>query len=210
MEFIDEKIEQYVFEHTQAEGELLARLQMETYADLECPQMVSGRTVGRFLKLQAQLLGARRILEVGTFSGYSALSMAEALPEDGRLYTCDEDPRAIAVAKRYFAESPHGKKITLLEGKALDSIAGFKETFDMAFIDADKVNYLNYFNAILPMLRAGGLIVVDNVLWSGRVLDPKDETDHAIHQFNETVFRDDRVEVLMLPVRDGLYCLRKK
>ncbi len=210
MEFIDEEIEQYVFEHTQSEGELLARLQMETYADLEYPQMVSGRTVGRFLKLQAQLLGARRILEVGTFSGYSALSMAEALPEDGRLYTCDEDPPAIAVAKRYFAESPHGKKITLLEGKALDSIAGLKETFDMAFIDADKANYLNYFNAILPMLRAGGLIVVDNVLWSGRVLDPKDETDHAIHQFNEAVFRDDRVEALMLPVRDGLYCLRKK
>lgn len=210
MEFVDEKIQQYVFEHTQSEGELLARLQMETYADLEYPQMVSGRTVGRFLKLQAQLLGARRILEVGTFSGYSALSMAEALPEDGRLYTCDEDPPAIAVAKRYFAESPHGKKITLLEGKALDSIAGLNETFDMAFIDADKTNYLNYFNAILPMLRAGGLIVVDNVLWSGRVLDPKDETDHAIHQFNETVFRDDRVEALMLPVRDGLYCLRKR
>ncbi|MCZ6512778.1 MAG: class I SAM-dependent methyltransferase [Nitrospinae bacterium] len=210
MEFIDEKIEQYVYEHTQDEGELLTRLQKETYKSLEYPQMVSGRTVGRFLKLQAQLLGARRILEVGTFSGYSALSMAEGLPEDGRLFTCDEDPPAIAVAKRYFAESPHGHKITLLEGKALDSIAGLHETFDMAFIDADKVNYLNYFNAILPIMRTGGLIVVDNVLWSGRVLDPKDESDHAIHNFNETVCRDKRVEVLMLAVRDGLYCLRKK
>lgn len=210
MEFIDEKIEQYVYEHTQDEGELLTRLQKETYESLEYPQMVSGQTVGRFLKLQAQLLGARRILEVGTFSGYSALSMAEGLPEDGRLFTCDEDPAAIAVAKRYFAESPHGPKITLLEGNALDSIAGLNETFDMAFIDADKVNYLNYFNAILPILRPGGLIVVDNVLWSGRVLDPKDESDHAIHRFNETVCRDERVEALMLAVRDGLYCLRKK
>ena len=210
MEFIDEEIERYVYDHTENEGELLARLQKETYDSLEFPQMVSGRTVGRFLKLQAHLLGARRILEVGTFSGYSALSMAEALPKDGRLYTCDEDPAAIAVAKRYFAESPHGKKIILLEGNALDSIAGLNETFDMAFIDADKVNYLNYFNAILPIMRTGGLIVVDNVLWSGRVLDPKDESDHAIHNFNETVCRDERVEVLMLAVRDGLYCLRKK
>lgn len=210
MEFIDEDIERYVHDHTGYEGELLVRLQKETYDSLECPQMVSGRSVGRFLKLQAQLLGARRILEVGTFSGYSALSMAEALPNDGRLYTCDEDPAAIAVAKRYFAESPHGNKIILLEGSALESISNLNETFDMAFIDADKINYLNYFNAILPMLRSGGLIVADNVLWSGRVLDPREESDHAIHKFNETVYRDERVEALMLPVRDGLYCLRKK
>jgi caffeoyl-CoA O-methyltransferase len=210
MEFIDEDIERYVYDHTDDEGELLSRLQKETYDSLEYPQMVSGRSVGRFLKLQAQLLGARRILEVGTFSGYSALSMAEGLPEDGRLFTCDEDPAAIAVASRYFAESPHGRKITLLEGNALDSIAGLNEIFDMAFIDADKANYLNYFNAILPIMRSGGLIVADNVLWSGRVLDPKDESDHAIHQFNEAVYLDDRVESVMLPVRDGLYCLRKK
>jgi caffeoyl-CoA O-methyltransferase len=210
MEFINEDIERYVYDHTSSEGELLARLQKETQESLDCPQMVSGRTVGRFLKLQAQLLEARRILEVGTFSGYSALSMAEALPKDGRLYTCDEDPAAIAVAKRYFAESPHGSKIILLEGNALDSIADLSETFDMAFIDADKTNYLNYFNAILPILRSGGLIVADNVLWSGKVLAPREESDHAIHQFNEKVYRDERVEVLMLPVRDGLYCMRKK
>lgn len=210
MEFIDEDIERYVYDHTDDEGDLLARLQKETYDSLDYPQMVSGRSVGRFLKLQVQLLGARRILEVGTFSGYSALSMAEGLSEDGHLFTCDEDPAAIAVAKRYFADSPHGRKVTLLEGNALDSIAGLKETFDMAFIDADKANYLNYFNAILPMMRSGGLIVADNVLWSGRVLDPKEESDHAIHQFNEAVFRDNRVESVMLPVRDGLYCLRKK
>ncbi len=210
MEFIDEEIERYVYDHTHSEGELLARLQKETQDTLDYPQMVSGRTVGRFLKMQAQLLGARRILEVGTFSGYSALSMAEALPKDGRLYTCDADPAAIAVAKRYFAESPHGSKIILLEGNALDSIADLNETFDMAFVDADKTNYLNYFNAILPILRSGGLIVADNVLWSGKVLAPKEESDHAIHKFNETVYRDERVEALMLPVRDGLYCMRKK
>ena len=123
MEFIDEEIERYVYNHTGSEGGLLARLQKETQDSLDYPQMLSGRTVGRFLKLQAQLLGSRRILEVGTFSGYSALSMAEALPKDGRLYTCDEDPAAIEVAKRYFSESPHGSKIILLEGNALDSIA---------------------------------------------------------------------------------------
>ena len=210
MEFIDEEIERYVYNHTASEGELLARLQKETQDSLDYPQMLSGRTVGRFLKLQAQLLGARRILEVGTFSGYSALSMAEALPKDGRLYTCDEDPAAIEVAKRYFSESPHGSKIILLEGNALGSIADLSETFDMAFIDADKTNYLNYFNAILPILRSGGLVVADNVLWSGRVLAPKEESDHAIHQFNEAIYRDDRVDALMLPVRDGLYCMRKK
>nr|NIY13764.1 methyltransferase [Nitrospinaceae bacterium] len=150
MEFLDERIEQYVYRHTQSEGELLTRLEKETYDRLDYPQMVSGRIVGRFLKLQAQLLGAKRILEVGTFSGYSALSMAEALPEDGRLWTCDEDPEAIAVAKKYFAESPHGTKISLLEGRALDSIAQLTDTLDMAFIDADKGNYLNYFQAIIP------------------------------------------------------------
>lgn len=210
MDFIDEKIEQYVHDHTQDEGELLARLKKETYESLEVPQMLSGRTQGRLLKLLAQLVGAKRIVEVGTFSGYSALSMAEALPDDGRLFTCDEDPDAIAVAQKYFAESPHGKKITLLAGPALTTLATLSGPFDMAFIDADKVNYLNYYNVILPKMRSGGLIAVDNVLWGGRVLDPQDESDHAIHQFNETVIRDARVEAVMVTIRDGLTCLRVK
>ena len=209
MEFLDEKIEEYAFNHTSYEGNLLKRLEEETYEKLEIPQMTTGRIEARFLKLLARLVGAKRILEIGTFAGYSALSMAEALPEDGELITCEIDPEAIVFAKRYFDLSPHGKKIGLLEGAALDSLKSISGPFDMAFIDADKENYSNYYEAILPMIRYGGLIAVDNVLWSGRVLDPKDKSDKAIHQFNERVIRDKRVESVLLTVRDGLNCIIK-
>ena len=209
MDFIDEKIEQYAFDHTSEEGELLRRLEKETYKNLEIPQMTTGRIEARLLKLLARLVGAQRILEIGTFAGYSALSMAEALPEDGTLVTCDEDPVAIAFAQKYFSESPHGKKIKQMEGPALKSIKKLTGTFDMAFIDADKINYSNYYEAILPMIRPGGLIAVDNVLWSGRVLNPQDESDRAIHQFNERVVNDQRVESVLLTVRDGLNCIIK-
>ena len=209
MDFIDEKIEQYAFDHTSEEGELLRRLEKETYEKLEIPQMTTGRIEARLLKLLARLVGAQSILEIGTFAGYSALSMAEALPEDGTLVTCDEDPVAIAFAQKYFSESPHGKKIKQMEGPALKSIKKLTGTFDMAFIDADKINYSNYYEAILPMIRPGGLIAVDNVLWSGRVLNPQDESDRAIHQFNEQVVKDQRVESVLLTVRDGLNCIIK-
>ena len=209
MDFIDEKIEQYAFDHTSEEGELLRRLEKETYEKLEIPQMTTGRIEARLLKLLARLVGAQRILEIGTFAGYSALSMAEALPEDGTLVTCDEDPVAIAFAKKYFSESRHGKKIKQMEGPALESIKKLTGSFDMAFIDADKINYSNYYEAILPMIRPGGLIAVDNVLWSGRVLDPQDESDRAIHEFNERVVKDQRVESVLLTVRDGLNCIIK-
>ena len=209
MDFIKEEIETYAYEHTQNEGKLLQKLEAETYEKLEIPQMLTGRLEGRFLRLMAKLIGARRIIEVGTFGGYSAISMAEALPDDGELFTCDIDPVAIAFARRFFAESEHGKKITLLEGPALESIKTLSGTFDMAFIDADKENYLNYYNAILPVIRTNGVILVDNVLWSGRVLDPKDDSDKTIHRFNETVIKDDRVEPVMMTIRDGVYCIRK-
>ena len=209
MEFLDEKIEEYAFNHTSYEGNLLKRLEEETYEKLEIPQMTTGRIEARFLKLLARLVGAKRILEIGTFAGYSALSMAEALPEDGELITCEIDPEAIVFAKRYFDLSPHGKKIALLEGAALDSLKSISGPFDMAFIDADKENYSNYYETILPMIRYGGLIAVDNVLWSGRVLDPKDKSDKAIHQFNERVIQDKRVESVLLTVRDGLNCIIK-
>ena len=209
MDFIDEKIEQYAFDHTSEEGELLRRLEEETYEKLEIPQMTTGRIEARLLKLLARLVGAQRILEIGTFAGYSALSMAEALPENGTLVTCDEDPVAIAFAKKYFSESRHGKKIKQMKGPALESIKKLTGSFDMAFIDADKINYRNYYEAILPMIRPGGLIAVDNVLWSGRVLDPQDESDRAIHQFNERVVKDQRVESVLLTVRDGLNCIIK-
>lgn len=210
MDFIDEKIEAYAHGHTEAENELLRRLENETYESLEIPQMLTGRIEGRLLKLLVRLTGARRVLEIGTFSGYSALSMAEALPDNGSLITCDLDPACIRVARRYFSESQHGDKITLIEGPALETLRSLTGPFDMVFIDADKENYLNYYEAVLPLLRDGGLVVVDNVLWSGRVLDPRDETDKAIHRFNEAVMADGRVEPVMLTVRDGVYLIRKK
>tara|TARA_B100000686_G_C16778634_1_gene970269 strand:- start:442 stop:1074 length:633 start_codon:yes stop_codon:yes gene_type:complete len=210
MDFISKEVESYAYDHTQAEGELLSQLEKETHATLEIPQMLTGRIEGRFLRLLAFLIKAKRIIEVGTFSGYSTISMAEALPDDGELFTCDEDPICLAVARKYFSKSPHGKKIRVLEGKAMETLVTLKGLFDMAFIDADKVNYRNYYETILPMIRPGGLIAVDNVLWSGRVLDPKNETDHAINDFNIKITSDNRVDKVMLTVRDGLYCLRKK
>ena len=209
MDFIDEKIEEYAFNHTSYEGDLLKRLEEETYEKLEIPQMTTGRIEARLLKLLARLVSAKRILEIGTFAGYSALSMAEALPEQGELVTCEDDPVAIGFARKYFDLSTNGKKITQMEGPALESLESIKGPFDMAFIDADKENYGNYYEAILPMIRSGGLIAVDNVLWSGRVLDPQDKSDKAIHQFNERVINDERVESVLLTVRDGLNCIIK-
>ncbi len=210
MDFIDEQIEQYAHDHTEDEGELLNRLKKETHASLDIPQMLTGRIEGRFLNLLVRISNARRVVEVGTFSGYGTLSMAEALPDDGELFTCEIDPDAIAVAQKYFEESPHGHKINLLQGDALTSIGTVAGPIDFAFIDADKANYLNYYQALLPKMRKGGLIAVDNVLWSGRVLHPMDDWDRAIANFNETVKRDDRVEHVFLTVRDGIYLLRVK
>tara|TARA_B100000686_G_scaffold317050_1_gene365463 strand:+ start:392 stop:1024 length:633 start_codon:yes stop_codon:yes gene_type:complete len=209
MDFIDEKIEGYAFDHTSYEGDLLKQLEEETYEKLDIPHMTTGRIEARLLKMLAHLAGAKRILEIGTFAGYSALSMAEALPEEGELVTCEMDPEAIFVAKKYFGLSPHGKKITLMEGPALGSLKKVSGFFDMAFIDADKENYSNYYDAIFPLIRSGGLMAIDNVLWSGRVLDPKDNSDKAIHELNEKVVRDNRVESVMLTVRDGLNCIIK-
>ncbi len=209
MNFIDENIEEYAFDHTSYEGDLLRQLEEETYKKLEIPQMTTGRIEARLLKLLARLVGAKRILEIGTFAGYSALSMAEALPEEGELVTCEMDPEAIIFAKKYFDLSSHGKKITLMEGPALESLKKISGPFDMAFIDADKENYNNYYEAILPLIRSGGLMAIDNVLWSGRVLDPQDKSDKAIHQLNERVIQDERVESVLLTVRDGLNCIVK-
>jgi len=210
MDFVNEDIENYAYDHTQIESDILWRLEMETYDQLEIPQMLTGRIEGRLLKMLAQLVEARRIVEVGTFGGYSAISMAEALPEDGYIVTCEIDPVAIQFAKRFFDESPHGKKIVLEEGPALDTLKKLSGSFDMAFIDADKENYLNYYEALLPMMRSGGLIVVDNVLWSGRVLNPQETSDYAIHKFNQRVRYDHRVEKVMLTIRDGVSLLRKR
>ncbi len=208
--FTDEAVEQFAHDHTKPESDLYVRLRDETYATMRSPQMQVGRIEGRFLKMLVRLTGARRILEIGMFSGYSALMMAEGLPDDGRLITCDVDPKAEAIARRYFNESPDGHKIEIRMGPALDTIKSLSGPIDMVFIDADKTNYSNYYEAVMPLVRPGGLIVADNVLWSGRVLDPKSDDDHAIVAFDKLVQSDPRVENVCLTVRDGMMLAWKR
>ncbi len=172
--------------------------------------MICGQLEGTLLQVLAASVGARRILEVGMFTGYSALMMAAALPDDGELITCDVDPEAIALARSFFARSPDGSKIDIREGPALDSLKTLEGPFDLVFIDADKENYIGYYEAALPMLAPNGVIAVDNVLWMGRVLDPQDDSDRAIVAFNEHVRRDKRVWNVMLPLRDGVMLIRRK
>jgi caffeoyl-CoA O-methyltransferase len=207
---VPEEIERYAETHTEPVDPLLEELREETYAKTSDPQMQVGRVEGTLLKLLVRLSGARTVLEIGMFTGYSALMMAEGLPEDGRLTTCDVDPEAEAIARRFFARSPHGRKITIRMGPALETIRTLAPPIDFVFIDADKENYPNYYAAVLPLLPSGGLIVADNVLWSGKVLDPKERTDRAIARFNDVVAADDRVEKVLLTVRDGLLLIRKK
>ena len=208
--FINEAVEQFAHDHTEPESDLFLRLRDETYRDMNCPQMQVGRIEGRFLKMLVRLTGARRILEIGMFTGYSTLMMAEGLPQDGKIITCDVDPKAEAFARRYFAESPNGHKIEIRMGPALETIKTLGGPLDMVFIDADKGNYSNYYEAVLPLVRPGGLIVADNVLWSGRVLHPESPDDHAIVAFDKLVQSDSRVENVCLTVRDGMMLAWKK
>lgn len=211
-EIVSDRIEEYCEGHTSPENDLLAALARETRRSREDAGMQVGHLEGSFLRILVRLSRAQRILELGTFTGYSSLSMAEGLPEDGKLITCDLDPVATETARKYWAQSPHGKKITLHLGPALETLRELGGPFDLVFIDADKENYVHYWEACLPKLRHGGIVVVDNVLWSGRVLAPedeKDETDRAIVAFNDHALRDSRVEQVMLPVRDGMLLCRK-
>src|SRR5262245_20954475 len=207
---VDPKLERYAEEHSSDVPELLQRLERETLASMKSPQMLSGRTEGQLLRLLIRMTGASRVLEVGTFTGYSALMMASALPADSELITLEVDPKAEAVARRYFAESEHGRKIRLLMGPALESIGSLSGPFDFAFVDADKQNYPRYYDRILPLLRPGGILAVDNVLWSGKVLDPGDEETRAIHELNEKARNDPRVEHVLLTIRDGVLLARKR
>jgi len=209
---ISPELAAYVDAHATPEGPLLARLRVETQATLRAPQMQVGHVEGAFLRMLVAASRARSVLEIGTFSGYSALCMAAALPDDGRLVTCDVDPVATAVARRYFAESGHGHKIELRLAPALDTVAALAREgrrFDLVFIDADKTNYSSYWDAVLPLVPVGGLILADNTLWSGRVVDPRDVDDHAIVAFNARVRADLRVEHALLSVRDGIMMARK-
>ena len=208
--FIDVAVEQFARDHTEPETDLYVRLREETYRVMQWPEMQVDVIEGRFLQMLVRLSGAKSILELGMFTGYSALMMAEALPDDGHLITCEIDPKAEAIARRYFAESPHRDKITIRMGPALDTIKTLADPLDLVFIDADKVNYSNYYEACLPLLKSGGLVVADNVLWSGKVLHPKDADDHAIVVFNRLVQSDPRVKNVCLTVRDGMMLAWKR
>jgi len=208
---VGEQVEGYAEEHTTPLGELFERLAEETRAKTSAPQMMVGRIEGRFLATIVRLSGARRILEFGTFTGYSSISMASALPADGRIITCDVDPEATAIARRYIDESGHGDKIEIRLGPALETIETLEGLFDLVFIDADKPNYRAYYEAALPLLAEDGLIIADNVLWSGRVVEEDgDESTRAIKEFNEHVRGDSRVVSVMLTVRDGMTLIQKR
>lgn len=206
---VNPKIEEYCANHTTPLPAVFSELKEVTFKETRAPQMQVGVIEGSFLKMLVALTQARTVLEFGTFTGYSSLAMAQALPEGGKVITCDIDPDATEIAKKFWAKNPHGKKIELKLAPGLDSVAKITEPIDLVFIDADKGNYTNYWEASLPKVRQGGLIVVDNVLWSGRVLNPQEASDKHIAKFNDHARNDKRVETLMLPVRDGMLLARK-
>jgi caffeoyl-CoA O-methyltransferase len=209
---VNEPVEAYAEEHTTPVAELFERLAAETREKTEAPQMMVGRIEGQFLATLVRLSGAKRILEFGTFTGYSSISMASALPADGRIITCDVNPETSEIARRYMDESGHGDKIEIRLGPALETVESLDGPFDLVFIDADKPNYLNYYEAALPKLADDGLLIADNVLWSGRVVDESedDESTKAIRAFNDHVSSDDRVTSVMLSVRDGMTLVQKR
>jgi predicted O-methyltransferase YrrM len=214
---VPEDIERYIDEHTTAEPEHLTELAAETREKLSAPQMLSGHVEGRLLETLVFTTGARRVLEFGTFSGYSALVMAAALPEDGKIVTLEVSAEHAEFARRHFGRHRHGERIEMRIGPALESLRDVGEqTFDLVFIDADKPNYLEYYEAALERLSDRGLIVVDNTLGSGRVLPERDDHDgpsestEALRRFNDTVANDDRVICVILSIRDGVTLIRKR
>jgi predicted O-methyltransferase YrrM len=207
MSFIVEpRVEEYAEEHTTPDGEFFERLAQETRAKTTAPQMMVGRLEGRFLGSLVRMLRARRVLELGTFTGYSSISMALALPAGGRVITCDVNEETTAIARRYADEAGVADRIEFRLGPGLETIAQLDGPFELVFIDADKPNYVNYYEATLPLLAEGGLIVVDNTLWSGKVADKSenDENTNAIRALNDHVLEDPRVENVLLTVRDGM------
>jgi caffeoyl-CoA O-methyltransferase len=210
MTVTDPVLEAYAESHTTAPTEALLALAEETRATLSAPGMMVGALEGRFLEMLVYALRPHRVLEIGTFSGYSSLSMAAGLPSGGHITTCELSPVHAALARTHIARSPYAEMIEVIEGPALDTISKLDGPFDFVFIDADKTNYLAYYEAVLPKLAPGGLIAVDNTLWSGNVVDDKDQSDdtRAIRAFNDTVVADPRVVCVQATVRDGVTLIR--
>ncbi len=213
MEFISEPLQNYIDAHTQVEPQLLRALNRETWQKVMAPRMLSGHYQGRLLAMLSKLIKPKSILEIGTYTGYSALCLAEGLVTDGVLHTIDHNEELTLIQRKYFNNSSYKHQIISHLGDALIIIESLNLKFDLAFIDADKVNYLNYYNAIIPKMNPGGLILSDNVLWSGKVLqqaDAKDKDTKALQIYNKMINEDPRVENILLPIRDGLTLTRVK
>lgn len=210
MPIIPLDVHDYAFAHSTPQTAHVQSVEAWTRANCEDHGMLTGRLEGGMLRLLVALSGARRIVEVGTFTGYSALSMACALPDDGTLVTCELDPDNARAAREHFAADPHGHKITLLEGPGLASLQTLRGPFDLAFVDADKVNYPNYLEALLPMMRKGGIIAFDNALWGGAVADTEDDSEStvAIRELNRRMLAAPGLDNVLLTIRDGLHLAR--
>jgi caffeoyl-CoA O-methyltransferase len=208
---VPEEIERYAEAHSTPPSDLLARLAEETRATLRSPQMLTGTIEGRFLEFLVFVSGARRVLELGTYSGYSAISMAAALPAGGHIDTCEVDERHAGVARRYIEEAGYSHRITVHLGPALETIEKLGGEFDLVFIDADKASYLAYYEALLPRLSERGVMALDNTLWSGRVVEPDGTEDTAaIMEVNDRIAADERVVAVQLTIRDGVTLVRRR
>jgi len=213
MDFLDPKIEDYVVAHTSEESEILKQLNRETHLKALRPRMLSGHLQGRLLSMFSNMLKPERILEIGTYTGYATICLAEGLSENGIIHTIEKNAELENFARKYFAKVGIQDKVIFHIGNALDIIPELDETFDLVFIDADKENYSKYFQLIIDKVKPGGLIIADNVLWGGKVIEnvpDKDKETLGIVEFNELVNNDERVENLILPFRDGLMLMRKK
>jgi len=213
MDIVSNEIQNYAEQHTSSESDLLTELLQKTYSERSDKSMLSGFYQGRLLAMLSKMLRPRRILEIGTYMGYSALCLAEGLTDDGKIITLDIQPETNEVAKEFWARTPLYSKIESYLGDALEIIPRLAETFDLVFIDADKPNYKHYYDLIFPKLRVGGIILADNVLWSGKVLDTEtnnDESTVALSEFNKKIQADERVSNILFAVRDGLMVVRKE
>ena len=208
---ITENINKYCKEHTASDNSLLSELERYTWDNEDVPQMISGQMVGKFLQSIIKMITAQQVVEVGTFTGYSALQMAEAISLHGEIHTCELMKKHAETAQSFFDKSDYGKKITIHQGPALESLETLKVgNFDMAFIDADKSNYLEYYKRCLVLIRSGGGIILDNMLWSGSVIDPNDDDSKALRKTGDYIQEDNRVFNMLFPIRDGLMlCIKK-
>ncbi|MBD3636486.1 MAG: class I SAM-dependent methyltransferase [Crocinitomicaceae bacterium] len=212
MDFLPEELETYIKEHTQEESEQLAELNRETWLKIMTPRMLSGHVQGRVLATFSHMIQPKYVLEIGTYTGYSALCFAEGLTKDGKIITIDINEELRPILDKYVFKSPYADQIDFRIGDAIKIIPELPDEIDLVFIDADKSNYSNYFDLVIDKVRQGGYILADNVLWSGNVVDEskfKDKSTAAIRAFNEKVHKDDRVENVLFPVRDGIMVMRK-